>query len=67
MFNVRVNAVMSKVNEPPSQTEGSGTFNLALYNVRSGRAGGLVSALRAIDLFGVDLGLFQETKCDQTC
>jgi exonuclease III len=53
---------MIEANEPPSRTEGSGTFRLATYNVRSGRNGGLESALRAMDSLGVDIGLFQETK-----
>ena len=60
--DVRVAAVISEPNEPLSRTERSGTFKVATYNVRSGRNGGLESALRAMDACGVDLGLFQETK-----
>ena len=48
--------------EPPSRAEGSGSFMVASYNIRSGRNGGLDSALRAMKLMGVDCGVFLETK-----
>jgi len=48
--------------EPPSRAEGSGSFTVASYNIRSGRNGGLESALRAMKLMGVDCGVFLETK-----
>ena len=48
--------------EPPSRAEGSGSFTVASYNIRSGRNGGLESALRAMKLKGVDCGVFLETK-----
>ena len=48
--------------EPPSQAEGSGSFTVALYNIQSGRNGGLESALRAMKLMGVDCGVLLETK-----
>jgi hypothetical protein len=48
--------------EPPLRAEGSGLFTMALYNIRSGRNGGLESALQAMKLMGVDLGVLLETK-----
>ncbi len=48
--------------EPPSRAEGSGSFTVASYNIRSGRNGGLESALRAMKLMGVNLGILLETK-----
>jgi len=62
VIGARADAAGLVANESPSRTEGSGTFRLATFNVRSGRAGGLESALRAMDALGVDIGLFQETK-----
>ena len=53
---------MATALSPPSRTGGSGTFRVAMYNVRSGRQGGLENALRAMDSLGVDLGVLQETK-----
>ncbi len=46
----------------PSRTEGSGSVALALFNIRSGRNGGLEAALRAMDQLGVDIGFLMETK-----
>jgi hypothetical protein len=40
----------------------SGSVALALYNIRSGRNGGLERALRAMDQLGVDIGFLVETK-----
>ena len=57
-----VATAISGVNEPLSGTERSGNFRVGTYNIRSGRAGGMESALRAMDACGVDLGIFQETK-----
>ena len=48
--------------EPPSRAEGGGSFTVALYNIRSGRNGGLESALRAMKQMGVDCGVLLETK-----
>jgi hypothetical protein len=48
--------------EPPSRADGSGFFTHATFNVRSGRNGGLESALRAMAATGVDCGVFKETK-----
>ena len=50
------------VGKPPLQAEGSGSFTVASYNIRSGSNGGLESALRAMKLMGVDCGVFLETK-----
>jgi hypothetical protein len=47
---------------PPSRADSSGFFTLATFNVRSGRNGGLESALRAMAATGVDCGVFTETK-----
>lgn len=46
----------------PSRTEGSGSVALALFNIRSGRNGGLEAALRAMNQLGVDIGFLMETK-----
>ena len=48
--------------EPPSQAEGSGSFTMASYNIRSGRNGGLESALQVMKLMGVNFGVVLETK-----
>jgi hypothetical protein len=47
---------------PPSRADGSGSIAVASYNIRSGRNGGLESALRAMEAMSVDIGIFQETK-----
>jgi hypothetical protein len=47
---------------PPSQLDGSGSIALALFNIQSGRNGGLAAALRAMDQLGVDIGFLLETK-----
>ena len=46
----------------PSRPDGSGSVSFALFNIRSGRNGGLEGALRAIDQMGVDIGFLLETK-----
>ena len=48
--------------DAPSRTDGSGAFKLATWNIRSGRNGGLESALRALDALEVDIALLTETK-----
>ena len=45
-----------------SRTDESGTFSIATWNIRSGRAGGLESACRALGAMHVDIGCLQETK-----
>jgi hypothetical protein len=47
---------------PPSQPDGSGSVALALFNIQSGRNGGIEVALRAMDQLGVDIGFLLETK-----
>ena len=49
-------------HEPPSQTDGRGTFSVASWNIHSGRNGSLEAALRAMESLGVDIGILQETK-----
>ena len=46
----------------PSQADGSGSIAVVMYNIRSGRNGGLESALRPMDGIGADLGILMETK-----
>jgi hypothetical protein len=46
----------------PSQPDGSGSVAIALFNIRSGRNGGLEAALRAMDQLRVDIGFLVETK-----
>jgi exonuclease III len=46
----------------PSRTDGSGTFSVATWNIRSGRNGGLESALRALEQANVDLAFLTEAK-----
>jgi hypothetical protein len=48
--------------EPPSQAVGSGSFTMASYNIQSGCNGGLESALQAMKLMGVDVGILLERK-----
>ena len=50
-----VDTVVTCPDESPS-------IAVATYNIRSGRAGGLESALRAMAATGVDLGILTETK-----
>ncbi|KAL7524163.1 hypothetical protein ACHAXR_000463, partial [Thalassiosira sp. AJA248-18] len=53
---------MSTPQDAPSRTDGSGTFSVATWNIRSGRNGGLESACRAMGSLGVDIAFFQEAK-----
>jgi hypothetical protein len=46
----------------PSRPDGSGFVSFALFNIQSGRNGGLEGALRAMDHLGVDIGFLLETK-----
>ena len=54
--------MMLTSQEPPSRADGSGFITLATFNVRSGRNGGLESALRAMAATEVDCGVLTETK-----
>jgi hypothetical protein len=47
---------------PPSQPDGSGPIALALFNIQSGRNGGLEAALRVMNQLGVGIGFLLETK-----
>jgi hypothetical protein len=47
---------------PPSRPDGSGSFALTLFIIRSGRNGGIEAALRAMEQMGVDIGFLLETK-----
>ena len=47
---------------PSTRPVDSGSIALASFNIRSGRNGGLESALRAMDNLGADLGFLLETK-----
>jgi hypothetical protein len=47
---------------PPSQPNGSGSIAIALFNIQSGRNGGVEGALREMDQMGVDIGFLLETK-----
>ena len=49
-------------SRPPSRADGRGSIAVASYNIRSGRNGGLESALRAMEAMDVDLGVLLETK-----
>ena len=53
---------MATALSPPSQTDDSGTFCTAIYNVHSSQNGGLEDTLRAMDSLGIDLGVLQEMK-----
>ncbi len=48
--------------ELPSQADGSGFITLAMFNICSGRNGGLKSALRAMAKTEVGCGILTETK-----
>ena len=62
MVNACVTPAIIEEHEPPSRTDGRGTFSLATWNIRSGRKNGLETALRAMRSMGVDIGFLQETK-----
>ena len=53
---------MSTAAGAPSQTDGSGAFSVATWNIRSGRNGGIESACRALKSADVDIAVLQETK-----
>ena len=55
---------MTGTNEvtPPPLPGGSGTFKLGTFNIVTGQGGGIMSALRAMEKLGVDVGVFQEAK-----
>ena len=55
-------ATASLTTDASSRTDESGTFSIATWNIRSGRAGGLISATRALDSLNVHIGFLQETK-----
>jgi hypothetical protein len=46
----------------PSQTDGSESIVVALWNIRNGCNGGLEFALRAMEAMDVNLGILMETK-----
>ena len=53
----------AETHDAPSQTDGSGTLvDVATWNIRSGRNGGLESLLRAMDSMEVDICLLTEEK-----
>ena len=62
---LRAVGMVGDVVDVPSRTDGSGTFTVATWNIRSGRAGGLESALRAAKSLGVDIILLTEAKLTQ--
>jgi hypothetical protein len=47
--------------EAQSRADCCESFAVALYNIRSGRNGGLESALRAMAAMEVDFGILMET------
>ncbi len=46
----------------PSQPEGSGTFSVATWIIRSGRRAGLVAAAKGLRHMGVGCAVLTETK-----
>ena len=46
----------------PSQPEGSGTFAIATWNIRSGRGTGLAAAAKGLRQMGVGCAVLTETK-----
>ena len=46
----------------PSQPEGSGTFSVATWNIRSGRGTGLAAAAKGLRQMGVGCVVLTETK-----
>ena len=62
VIGAHVDTTTSGVNEPFSGTEKSGTSRVGTYNIRSGRSGGMESALQAMDACKVNLGIFQEIQ-----
>ncbi|KAL7524510.1 hypothetical protein ACHAXR_000605 [Thalassiosira sp. AJA248-18] len=53
---------MSTPQDASLRTDGSGTFSVATWNIRSGRNGGLEPACRAMSSLGVDIAFLQEAK-----
>ena len=50
------------VSLAPSQPEGSGTFSVATWNIRSGRGAGLAAAAKGLRQMGVGCAVLTETK-----
>ena len=50
------------VSSAPSQPEGSGTFSVATWNIRSGRGAGLAAAAKGLRQMGVGCAVLTETK-----
>ncbi len=50
------------VSSAPSQPEGSGTFSVATWNIRSGRGAGLAAAAKGLRQMGVGCAILTETK-----
>ncbi len=46
----------------PSQPEGSGTFSVVTWNIRSGRRAGLAAAAKGLCHMGVGCAVLTETK-----
>ena len=46
----------------PSQPEGSGTFSVATWNIRSGRGAGLAAAAKGLRQMGIGCAVLTETK-----
>ena len=55
-------AAVVGTQHPSSQTDDSGTFSIATWNILSGRGGGLESSCRALEVANVDIVVLQETK-----
>ena len=59
-------AATCSLTDASSRTEDSGTtFNVASWNIRSGRNGGLESACRALALMDTNIAFLSETKLTQ--
>ena len=60
--SVRAAAGVDEPPRAPSQTDGSGTFSIATWNIRNGRNGGLESLCCALASLDVDIAVLRETK-----
>ena len=55
-------SIPMSASSAPSQPEGSGTFSVATWNIRSGRGAGLAAAAKGLRQMGVGCAVLTETK-----
>jgi hypothetical protein len=55
-------SILMSALSAPSLPEGSGTFSVATWNIRSGRGAGLAAAAKGLRQMGVGCAVLTETK-----